>query len=144
MYAIRSYYADPRMFWVRPAYQELRKQMAILKPDVIITTGPPHSVHLIGLKLHRKFGVKWIADFRDPWSTIDYLDWFKPSALAKKRQRTLERRVLTEATTVLTVSENWADELRQLGARKVQVITNGFDEDDFQQKEYVSSSYNFV
>lgn len=135
---------DPRVFWVRPVYRELKKQIEIQKPDVIITTGPPHSVHLIGLKLHRKFGVKWIADFRDPWSTIDYLDWFKPSALAKKRQRMLERRVLTEATTVLTVSENWADELRQLGARKVQVITNGFDEDDFQQKEPVSSPDDFV
>ncbi|RKD92579.1 glycosyltransferase family 4 protein [Mangrovibacterium diazotrophicum] len=135
---------DPRVFWVRPAFQELKKRIEILKPDVIITTGPPHSVHLIGLKLHRKFGVKWIADFRDPWSTIDYLDWFKPSALAKNRQRSLEKRVLTEASSVLTVSENWADELRQLGAHSVRVITNGFDEADFQQKEPVSSSGDFV
>lgn len=135
---------DPRVFWVRPAVKRLSKLIPELKPDVLITTGPPHSVHLIGMKLSRKFGLPWLADFRDPWSTIDYLDWFKPSAVARKLQRKLEHEVLTRATAVLTVSENWADELRQLGARKVHVITNGFDEDDFVAQPALAESTDFV
>lgn len=135
---------DPRVFWVRPAVRELSKRIAELKPDVLVTTGPPHSVHLIGMKLSRKFGLPWLADFRDPWSTIDYLDWFKPTALARRLQRKLEYRVLTKASAVLTVSETWADELRQLGARQVHVITNGFDDDDFSDRPAVTESAEFV
>lgn len=135
---------DPRVFWVRPVVKRLSKLIPELKPDVLVTTGPPHSVHLAGLELQRRFGVKWVADFRDPWSTIDYLDWFKPTALARKLQRQLEHRVLTRASAVLAVSENWADELRRLGGRNVQVVTNGFDEDDFQPEPEASDSGEFV
>lgn len=122
---------DPRIFWVRPVYRELKRKFAEINPDVVATTGPPHSVHLIGLKLHQKFGIKWIADFRDPWSTMDYLDIFKPTKYARNWQKKLEKKVLTNATLVLSVSENWKKELISQGAEKVAVITNGYDEDDF-------------
>lgn len=122
---------DPRVFWVNPVYKVLKKRIRKIQPDCVITTGPPHSVHLIGLKLQKKFQLKWIADFRDPWSTIDYLDIFKLSKWARNRQRSLEKKVLTSADLVLSVSENWKKELLDLGAKKVEVITNGYDEDDF-------------
>ncbi|WP_423130101.1 glycosyltransferase [Gaoshiqia sp. Z1-71] len=124
---------DPRVFWVGPAFRRLKREISVIKPDWIITTGPPHSVHLIGLKLHRQFGIKWMADFRDPWSTIDYLDWFKPTRLARNLQARLERKVLKTADVTITVSKNWAAELRKLGAKNVAVITNGFDETDFKE-----------
>ena len=122
---------DPRCFWITPVVNALSTKIADLKPDAIATTGPPHSLHLIGLKLQKKFGIKWIADFRDPWSTIDYLDKFYLTKWARKRQGDLERKVLNSADTTLTVSKNWEKELCDLGAKKTAVITNGFDASDF-------------
>ncbi len=125
---------DPRVFWVNPVYKVLKKKIKEIQPDCVITTGPPHSVHLIGLKLQKRFQLRWIADFRDPWSTIDYLDIFKLTTFARNRQRSLEKKVLTHADLVLSVSENWKKELLELGAKNVEVVTNGYDEDDF--KDY--------
>lgn len=123
---------DPRVFWVKPVFKSLLPKIYEMQPDCIITTGPPHSVHLAGLKLHKKTGVKWVADFRDPWSTIDYLDYFYLSEYARKKQRRLERKVLENANLVLSVSENWKKELHELGAKNVEVITNGYDHEDFE------------
>lgn len=122
---------DPRIFWVRTARKRLNEYLLESGIDTIITTGPPHSVHLIGLGLKRKLGVKWIADFRDPWSEIDYLEEFYPSRLAMRIQKRLERKVLQKSDKIITVSHNWADDLIRLGAKNVQVITNGFDHKDF-------------
>ena len=63
---------DSRCFWVKPSVKYLKKYIKDNRIDTIITTGPPHSVHLIGLKLKKNLNVKWIADFRDPWTNIDY------------------------------------------------------------------------
>lgn len=127
---------DPRIFWIKPAQKKLLRYLADTNIATVITTGPPHSVHLIGLKLKKKTGVNWIADFRDPWSEIDYLEIFKPSALAMKFQKSLEKKVLISADKVLVVSKNWADDLKKLGARNVEVITNGYDEEDFKNFNY--------
>jgi glycosyltransferase involved in cell wall biosynthesis len=123
---------DSRVFWVKPVCKSLIPKIKEIQPDCIVTTGPPHSVHLAGLKLHKKTGVKWIADFRDPWSTIDYLNYFYLSEYARKKQRRLERKVLENANLVLSVSENWKKELLELGAKKVEVVTNGYDHEDFE------------
>lgn len=130
---------DPRVFWVRPVVKRLSKTIEEINPEVVITTGPPHSVHLIGLKLKQRKKVKWIADFRDPWSTIDYLDFFNLSKFARNQQRRLERKVLQESDLVLSVSENWKKELQELGAKKIAVITNGYDESDFANYQKVHS-----
>ena len=61
---------DPRVGWVRPSVKFLRKYLAEHPVDVIVTTGPPHSVHLIGQRLHRALGIPWIPDFRDPWTRM--------------------------------------------------------------------------
>ncbi len=122
---------DPRVFWVRPTIRAIRKQLDQIQPDAIVTTGPPHSVHLIGKAIHRRYGVPWLADFRDPWSTIDYLEKFPLSSLARKLQSRLERSVLREADLVLTVSAEWEQELKSLGAAQSTYITNGYDEKDF-------------
>ncbi|MBN1767431.1 MAG: glycosyltransferase family 4 protein [Prolixibacteraceae bacterium] len=123
---------DPRVFWVKTVFKSLSPKIYEMQPDCIVTTGPPHSLHLAGLKLHKKTGVKWVADFRDPWSTIDYLDYFYLSEYARKKQRRLERKVLENANLVLSVSENWKKELHELGAKNVEVVTNGYDHEDFE------------
>ena len=124
---------DPRVFWVKPSYKYLKKVIQDEKIDVVITTGPPHSMHLIGLKLKSFFGanLNWIADFRDPWTNIDFYDKLTIGKRADKKHRRLEKEVVASADTVVTVSENWGKDFEALGAQKVAVITNGFDQVDY-------------
>jgi len=135
---------DPRVFWVRPSVKYLSRYLKKNHIDVIVTTGPPHSMHLIGNKLKRKTGIKWIADFRDPWTTIDYYESFKPSRVARNIQENLEKKVLRDADRVITVSPSWAEDLNKIRQSCVDVITNGFDEDDFTKPEKEKSSDKFI
>ncbi len=95
--------------------------------DTIITTGPPHSVHLIGhfLKQHNK--VQWIADFRDPWTSIGYHKKLKLMGWAQRRHKELEALVLTTADKILVTSQTTKKEFRTLTNRPIKVITNGYD-----------------
>ena len=65
---------DARAFWVKPSSRYLNKYLNENPVDVVISTGPPHSMHLIAMKLKRKHSFRWIADFRDPWTNIEYFD----------------------------------------------------------------------
>jgi glycosyltransferase involved in cell wall biosynthesis len=121
---------DARVWWVKPSVKRLERYLKVHPVDVIVTTGSPHSLHLIGRELKRRTGIPWLADFRDPWTNVDYYGQLKLMKWADRKQHDLERAVLTEADKVLTVSWHWAEELRALGARKVEVITNGYDPDD--------------
>ncbi|MBP9080087.1 MAG: glycosyltransferase [Flavobacteriales bacterium] len=121
---------DARVWWVRPSVKFLKEYLKQHPVDAIITTGPPHSMHLIGLGLKRALGVKWIADFRDPWTDIDFYAQLKLTRWADARHKRLEGEVLREADRVLCVSWHWAADLEKLGAKHVEVITNGYDPDD--------------
>ena len=124
---------DPKVYWVKPSISYLSNKIQEHKISHIITTGPPHSMHLIGLGLKEEFpNLNWIADFRDPWSEYDLLDTFHLSYLARRKHKRLERSVLQNADVTLTVSETWARDLKRLGAERVELLTNGYDEDDFQ------------
>lgn len=126
---------DPRIFWVKPSAKYLTDIQEFNHFEAVITTGPPHSMHLIGHKLKKKTGIKWIADFRDPWSEWDILQKLRVSGPAMALHRKLERKVLKNADMVITVSESWSRGLKQLGASKVETITNGYDPDDFRQSK---------
>ncbi|MEO8590489.1 MAG: glycosyltransferase [Flavobacteriales bacterium] len=121
---------DARVGWVRPSVAFLKAYLKEHPVEAIITTGPPHSMHLIGLELKRALGVKWIADFRDPWTDIDFYHQLALTGWADRRHRRRERSVLQNADRVVTVSWSWAKDLEKLGGRKVEVITNGFDPAD--------------
>lgn len=123
---------DPKVFWVKPSVKFLKSFIKDRDIEVIITTGPPHSMHLIGQKLKKVLDIKWIADFRDPWSHWDILSELRVSSIARKYHKRLERKVLMDADEVITVSRNWADVFESDYSRKVNVITNGFDADDFE------------
>jgi hypothetical protein len=118
---------DARKFWIKPSINYLRKIIETQKIDLVISTGPPHSMHLIGLGLKQKTGVKWIADFRDPWTNIDFYDQLKLTSRSDRKHKVLENKVLKNADMVIAVGKTLGDELSDLGANNIRVITNGFD-----------------
>jgi hypothetical protein len=63
---------DARKYWVKPSVDYLKKYIKENEIDTIVTSGPPHSLHLIGLHLKNDLKINWLADFRDPWTTIGY------------------------------------------------------------------------
>lgn len=122
---------DPRCFWIRPSVRFLVRYLKDHPVDAIITTGPPHSMHMIGLGLKRKLGTPWVADFRDPWTKIDFYHRLKLTRIADRRHRRLENLVLTKADAVMTIGWSSADDFVALGAESPFVVTNGYDPADF-------------
>lgn len=118
---------DARVLWVKPSVNYLSKCIKENGIETIITTGPPHSLHLIGLRLKELHDLKWIADFRDPWTTIGYHKALKLSNSAAKKHKDLERKVLNSADSILVTSPTTKAEFQQLTAKPIDVITNGYD-----------------
>jgi len=122
---------DARKFWIKPSVKFLKDYLQKHKIDAMVSTGPPHSMHMIAHGVKKKFDIPWLADFRDPWTNIDFYDKLMLTKYADKKHRRMESDVLTYADKVVTVSENWAKDFITLGSEKVEVLTNGFDPDDF-------------
>lgn len=128
---------DARVFWVKPSIQNLEKYLKEHHYDVLVTTGPPHSLHLIGLGLKKKFPqLKWLADFRDPWTEISYYKHLKLTKLADKKHRKLEEQVFKNADITLATSYTDAENFREKGANAF-CVTNGFDLEVGSQKSEV-------
>ena len=120
---------DARKFWVSPSIRFLKKIIEEENIQNIITTGPPHSVHLIGLGLQKKLDIKWIADFRDPWTSIGYHKKLKLTKNAEQKHKRLEQKVLQSANVIVVTSQTTKQEFGRLTRRPISVITNGFDFD---------------
>jgi hypothetical protein len=121
---------DPRIFWVKPSVDFLKDLVEQGQFSAIITTGPPHSLHLIGLELKKKTGISWLADFRDPWSKWEFLDTLPMLDWVKKRHQKLERKVLDAADIVTTISPTFQRDFENLSQKKVRLLTNGYDSAD--------------
>lgn len=134
---------DPRVFWVKPSVNFISDILENNQIDIVITTGPPHSIHLIGLKLKRKTGIKWLADFRDPWSKWDLLDTLYMTNPARKIHKRLEKKVLKNADGVITISNTFKEEFEGIAGRKVEVITNGYDPEDFKSGKILKAPDKF-
>ena len=122
---------DAKMFWYNPAIKTISRYLQNNKVDAIVSTGPPHTTHLIALFIKKKFDIPWLADFRDPWTNIDFYDKLKLTKWADKRHRRLEMNVLLNANKLVTVSKSWAKDFFNICGRKPDVITNGYDPADF-------------
>lgn len=126
---------DARRGWISYAVTEASKLIEKEGIDTVICTSPPHSVQLCGRILKKKFGIKWIADLRDPWTDIYYYDEFYHMPFAKSADKCLEKEVLEDADAVITVSDElkllFAGKSSSIDEGKITVIHNGFDEDDF-------------
>ena len=122
---------DPRVCWVRPSVKKLKAYLADHPVDAMVTTGPPHSVHLIGLQLHKELGVPWIPDFRDPWSRMYYLKYLPMTGLTRRMIADMEQEVLDRSNAVLTCTPLVQKEFQAQTKTPVKCITNGFDQEDF-------------
>ena len=118
---------DARFLWVKPSVKYLKKYIKENNIDTIVTSGPPHSLHLIGLQLKKELNLKWFADFRDPWTTIGYHKSLKLSSSAAKKHKALEREVLTSADTIIVTSKTTKTEFQAITSKPIEVITNGYD-----------------
>jgi hypothetical protein len=131
---------DPRKFWVNPSADFIIDCVQKGQFQAIISTGPPHSLHLIAKKVKEKTGIPWIADFRDPWSQWDFNLSLPMQKWARKKHEHLERSVLTQANRIITISPTFQHELAAIGKRSIDLITNGFDESDQVQVESLTNS----
>ncbi|MFV9484471.1 glycosyltransferase family 4 protein [Christiangramia sp. ASW11-125] len=118
---------DARKFWVKPSVNYLKSVLEKEMFDVLITTGPPHSLHLIGLELQKNLNIKWIADFRDPWTEIGYHKKLKLTRSSRQKHQSLESEVLSKADHIITTSYTTKAEFESKTTRPIRVITNGFD-----------------
>ena len=125
---------DARIFWVKPSVSYLEKYIVENNIDTIITSGPPHSLHLIGLKLKQKLDVKWFADFRDPWTTIGYHKSLRLSNFAAKKHKALEHQVLNTADTIIVTSKTTKTEFEAITTKPITVITNGYDTEQVEKQ----------
>jgi len=119
---------DARKFWVKSSVSFLEKYIQVNEIETIITTGPPHSLHLIGLQLKEKLNINWIVDFRDPWTTIGYHKKLKLSVSSQQKHKSLEKEVLQKADKIIVTSPTTKTEFSDITKQPISVITNGYDD----------------
>jgi len=122
---------DARSLWIKPSVRFLKKYLQENPVDAILTDGPPHTNTVIGLKLSKSLGIPWLADFQDPWTQVDYYKLMKITKWADKKHRKLEQETFRTAKKITIASPTWAKDLESIGAKNVDVIYYGYDEDDF-------------
>ena len=134
---------DARVFWVKPSVAYLEKYILENNIDTIVTSGPPHSLHLIGLELKQKLDLKWFADFRDPWTTIGYHKSLRLSSFAAKKHKALEHQVLNTADTIIVTSKTTKTEFQAITNKPIAVITNGYDTENV-EKQTLDSKFSLA
>lgn len=131
---------DARKFWVKPSIKFLSDYIKQNPVDAVVSTGPPHSMHLIALGLKKKLNIPWMADFRDPWTNIDFYPKLMLTPIADHKHKRLELEVLNKADVVTCVGQTWMDELEEIWRKgknarvsnsKFRFISNGYDPDDY-------------
>jgi glycosyltransferase involved in cell wall biosynthesis len=123
---------DAKRFWKRQAVNKINSYLLDNKIDAIASTGPPHTTHLIAQKVAKKHNIPWLADFRDPWTNIDFYHQLKLTSWADKKHKQLEKKVLQDTNKIVTVSKSWAKDFKQISGIEPIVINNGFDPSDFE------------
>jgi glycosyltransferase involved in cell wall biosynthesis len=125
---------DARVGWASHATRAARALFEDPGFDAIVTTGPPHSTHLIGARLARTTGRPWVADLRDAWPDPAYAEMLPSSGWARRRDRRMRQRALDAASVCLAVTEDLACQMRAATGHDFRVIRNGFDPADFSEQ----------
>lgn len=126
---------DARKYWIKPSVQFLENYLKENKIDCILSSGPPHSAHLIALEIKHKFHIPWVADFRDPWTWVYYFQNLNLSKTSLRKHRDLENLVLTSADAIVAVGETMKNDFGKITNKPIEVIYNGYDEEDYQLKD---------
>ncbi|MDE6872440.1 MAG: glycosyltransferase [Bacteroidales bacterium] len=132
---------DPRCLWIMPSVMYLKRYLKEHPVDIIVSTGPPHSMHLIARRLAKATGTPWIADFRDPWTKMFYFKHLSLTKWTEKRHARLEQKVLDEASAIVAVSPLVKKEFEEMTSTRVELITNGYDESDFDDAVVEADGY---
>lgn len=122
---------DARSLWIAPSVGYLKKHLESNPVDAIFTDGPPHTNTMIGYHLSKDLNIPWLADFQDPWTQVDYLQDFPLTKWAWRKHRNLEQLVLKQASKITIASPSWKTDLESIGAKNVDVVYYGYDEEDF-------------
>ena len=123
---------DARKYWIKPSIKFLSSWLKTNPVDVIISTGPPHSMHMIALGLKQNYdNIPWVADYRDPWTGVYYFNDLKLSKAALKKHKRLEKRCLENADQIIVVGDTMKHDFEKITSTPVSVITNGFDSADY-------------
>lgn len=135
---------DARFLWVKPSVRFLSNYLKSNKIDLIVSTGPPHSMHLIAKGLKAECGIPWLADFRDPWTNIDFAEDLPFTKSALKKNAKLEKEVLEKADHIVVVSALVKQEFESKTNQPVTLITNGFDHADFESTKVENDNDEFI
>ena len=134
---------DARRFWVEPSVAYLKGYLKNNKVDAIITSGPPHSLHLIGLELKKQLNVTWISDFRDPWTEIDYFEQLPLTKKSIQKHAALEEEVLTSSDAVLVIGKTMKANFEK-HAKNIKVLTNGYDTNQEENEYSLDSKFTIT
>ena len=132
---------DSRVLFYFSSIKILKNHLKNNSYDIVISSGPPHSMHLIARKISSKFKIPWVADFRDPWTKIEYFKKLPISKISKYIHEILEKKIIKDCDCLITVSDYWGNHFKKIGANRVKVINNGYDKEDF---KYFKSEPNNV
>jgi glycosyltransferase involved in cell wall biosynthesis len=135
---------DARIGWNLRGYRSCIQIINDEKPDLIFSSSPPHSLQILASRISRKTGIKWVADFRDPWTKSFYDKGLKRWFLADNYNKRLEKKIVTTADCITAVSEGVLDLIGASEAKKSMVISNGYDEDDFQKSKSKNPYFRIV
>ena len=132
---------DARKIWNKYAFKAAKEELLSHKYDFIVTTGPPHSTHLVGLKLKHKFNIKWIADLRDPWTKMGYLKNVRRWKITERSDQILEQKVIKKCDLLFVAHQKILDDFGN--EEKMHLLTNGFDHEDFENIQKEKEQNNF-
>lgn len=127
---------DARAFWIRPSVNFLVDYLKKNPVDAIFSDGPPHSNTRIACLIKQKTGIPWLCDFQDPWTQMDLYERLNVSAWAWRKHEKMEQEAFKAANAITIVSQSWKKDLENIGAKNVNVLPWGYDDDDFKHANF--------
>ena len=133
---------DARIGWMPKMLKKARAIVKAENPSVIFSTSPPHSLQLGARRLAEQSGLKWIADFRDPWIEAYWESGLERLSMMKRFNQKLEQRVLRDADLITTVSEGFRDLFLTKVENRCEILYHGFDR--LNDQKYITDTFSIV
>jgi glycosyltransferase involved in cell wall biosynthesis len=134
---------DSRKFWIRPSVHYLEAYLQKNPVDVIVSSGPPHSLHLIAMQLKKKTNTPWVADFRDPWTAIDYFQDLPLTKRSKRKHLALEEEVLKKSDAVWVVGKTMQTNYASFN-KQTKLVPNGYDVEISEKTDVLDAQFTIT